>query len=113
MNQIYYYGPGTQVTLFFETLDGYGLRSDGYNVLPSITRILFPNLTAAMGYPQDMTRVDVGLFKYNFTLPTGSASIGSYLVDVLYQDPDTFANKQTFMQIVVTAPMGGYSISTV
>jgi hypothetical protein len=113
MSQIYYYGPGAKAALFFETLDGYGLRSDGYGVLPSITRILFPNLSIAVGFPQYMTKVDVGLFRYFFTLPTGSASVGSYLVDILYQDPDTFANKQTFMQIVVAAPAGSYSISAV
>lgn len=113
MSPIYYYSPGSQATIFFETLDAAGARSDGYGVIPSITRILFPDLTIAVGFPQNMTKIDTGLFRYVFTLPTGSSGVGSYLVDISYQDPADFYIKSTFRQIVVTSPAGAYSISTV
>jgi hypothetical protein len=109
------YFPGMQATIFLETLDGYGQRTDdgydGYTV-PVVTRIIFPGCTLAAGYPQPMTQLDVGLYTFQFTLPTGGVSIGSYLVDVAYMNYLGYVNTQTY-QIIVTAPFGLYSIGTV
>lgn len=103
--------PGQQVSLVFETLNSLGERSDGYGI-PVISRIVFPNLSVAAGYPQNMTRLDVGLFIFQFVLPTQASAVGSYIADVSYQDPDTGQAKNTFFQIVVSAPFGNYSVST-
>lgn len=112
MTEILSYFPGQQVTIFLETLDGYGQRVDGATV-PMVTRVILPGYTLAVGYPQNMNRLDVGLFTFQFTLPTGAVSIGSYLIDVAYISPiNGFVNTQMY-QVVVTAPFGQYSIGTV
>ena len=111
MSYILNYNPGQQATLVFENLDGYGERSDGYGV-PVIGRIIFPNLSLAAGYPQPMVRLDVGLYIYSFTLPVNASSVGSYIADISYYDPDTGILKATFFQIVVTAPFGNFSATT-
>ena len=133
--------PGTQVTIVFEQLNSDGYRSDGYFVgdifndgynvidgyadgyadgygadgyydLPLINRIIFPSLAEAVGYPKQMARIDTGLYYFQFTLPTGSAAVGTYIVDVKYVSPITENWAQTFYQVICTAPFGNYSIST-
>lgn len=103
--------PGQKVTIVFETLNSLGVRADGYEA-PQITRIIFPNLSLATGYPAFMTELDIGLYSASFTLPGNAAGVGTYIVDILYVDPDTNLGKQTFFQVVVTAPMGQYTAST-
>lgn len=112
MSYVLNYSPGQQATIVFETLDGYGARADGY-LVPSITRIIFPNLFLAAGYPQNMARIDVGLYIFQFTIPTEASAVGSYIVDILYYDPDTGEPRSTFFQVIVSAPFGQYSISTI
>lgn len=110
MSQILFHSPGQNVTLVLETLDGY-TRTDSPS-LPSITRIIFPNLTLAASYPQPMVRLSTGLYKYNFTLPSGGVTaIGTYIVDVTWQDPHTGGYAQSYFQIVVTAASGNYGIT--
>lgn len=114
MSQILQHSPGQQVTLVFEILDANGVRSDGYmGSLPQVSRIVFPTLTLAADYPKDMTKIDDGLFFFKFTLPAGSSAVGTYIADIAWFDPDTSDLKQTFFQIVVTAPFGNYTISSV
>lgn len=110
MSQILNAAPGQQITLVLETFDGYQ-RADS-TVLPAITRIIFPNLSLASGYPQSMVRLSTGLYIFNFTLPTGATAVGSYIADVVWGDPDTGSPAQTYYQIVVTAPFGNYSVTT-
>jgi hypothetical protein len=110
MPEILSQSPGQQVTIVLQTTFG-GSRSDGYGT-PVVNRIIFPNLAMASGYPQPMTRVDTGLYRFVFTLPTGATAVGSYIVDVTYTSPATGNPIQTFFQVVVTAPFGSYSIST-
>lgn len=114
MSFVLYHSPGQVVTIVFETLDNTGVRSDGIDgyVPPTVTRIIFPNLSLANGYPQEMTRLDVGLYTIKFTLPALASSVGSYIVDINYQNPNDGNDNQTFVQVVVTAPMGQYSAST-
>ena len=121
--------PGNQVTVVFETLNADGYRADGYNAaifgapdgydtidgyynLPVIERIIFPSLALASGYPQKMARIDSGLYYFQFTLPTGSTAVGSYIVDMQYINPATNNVGETFTQVVVMAPFGQYTIST-
>jgi len=109
MNTVLFYQPGQIATIWFETLDN-GQRSDGY-AIPTITRIIFPSGNVASGYPQSMVRYDVGLFYFQFTLPTGAISVGSYIVDISYIDPVSDNAQNTFVQIVVNAPYGQYSVT--
>jgi hypothetical protein len=109
MNMVLQYQPGQTVSLWFETLD-LGQRSDGYAV-PVISRIVFPSLNVATGYPQPMVRYDVGLYYFQFTLPPGAVSVGTYIVDVSYIDPATGNPQTTFIQVIVSAPFGLFSVS--
>src|ERR1700729_1504039 len=60
----------------YNTTDGYrdgyadGYGADGYYDLPLVNRIIFPSLIDATGYPQQMVRIDTGLYYFQFTLPT-------------------------------------------
>jgi hypothetical protein len=102
--------PGQKAAFFLETVDGYGTRTDSPNT-PIVSRIVFPNLTLAAGYPQNMIRLDVGLYYYEFMLPTGASSVGNYLVDVTFINPTNDAVNSSFYQIIVSAPFGNYSAS--
>lgn len=110
MSQILTASPGQQCTVFLETLDGYQ-RADS-NVMPTVVQILFPNLSAAAGYPQPFTRISTGLYTFAFTLPIGATAVGSYLVDVTWNDPDTGLPAQTYYQVIVSAPRGNYNVTT-
>ena len=114
MSGILQHSPGQQVTLVFEIHDANGVRSDGYmGSLPQISRLIFPSITLAGDYPKDMIKIDDGLFYFKFSLPSGSSAVGTYIAEISWFDPDTSDLKQTFFQIVVTAPFGNYTISTV
>lgn len=102
--------PGNKVTIFLEVVDGYG-RVDSITT-PQIDGILFPDYSAAPGYPQPMGHVGTGLYTFQFVLPTGAASIGSYLVQASYSYQDGYSNSQLY-QVVVTAPYGNFSTTVV
>ena len=107
------YTPGQQVTIFQEVKDGYGQRvDDGY--IPAVDRIFYPPLFQQLpNFPQLMTKLDVGLYYFQFTLPVGAAAVGSWLVDIIYLNPTTgLINYHTY-QIVVTAPFGNFGVVTV
>jgi hypothetical protein len=112
MINVLQYFPGQLAVVWFETLDGYGGRADSPS-LPNITRVIFPSFTLALGYPQAMTRLDVGLYYATFQLPTGGASVGNYLVDSAYISPiDGYVLNAAF-QIIVQAPFGNFSTTVV
>lgn len=114
------YSPGQIATLCFESYNADGYRADGYvpttaredGYVPIVTRIIYPDLSLADDFPQFMTKIDVGLYYYQFTLPTGSSAVGAYLVDVMYWDPITITQKQMLYQILVSAPFGLYSATS-
>jgi hypothetical protein len=106
---VLYYYPGQKATIFLETLDSSGLRSDGYSV--SVEQVILPDLSLDTGYPQDMTKLDTGLYYFQFTIPTGSAGVGTYLIDVSYLHPSTNALITSIYQLVVNAPFGNYGTS--
>lgn len=111
MIQTLSYAPGQQATVFLEVKDGYGQRSDGYGDIPFVSRIIFPGFTLAACYPQNMIRLDVGLFYFQFFLPTGAVSVGSYLVDVSYFDVALSYPTTKLYQILVSAPFGNYGVT--
>lgn len=104
------YFPGNKVTIFLEVVDGYG-RVDSFTP-PKIDGILFPDFSAAPGYPKLMTQLGTGLYYHQFTLPTGAASVGSYLVEASYDYQDGYSNSQLY-QIVVSAPYGNFSTTVI
>jgi len=103
------YFPGQKVTLFLEVVDGYG-RIDSFTP-PTIDGIIFPDLSPAPGFPQLMTHLNTGLYSFNFTLPTGAASVGSYLVEASYNYKDGYVNSQLY-QIIVQAAFGNYGATS-
>jgi hypothetical protein len=104
------YFPGNKVTLFLEVVDGYG-RVNSITT-PQIDGILLPTFTAAPGYPQPMSQLDIGLYYYQFVLPQGASAVGSYLVEASYTYQDGYVNSQLY-QIVVLAPFGNFSTTVV
>lgn len=107
-----YYFPGQKATIFLETKDGYQ-RSDSVlpfngNATPVVTRVIFPDLSLALGFPQSMVKLDTGLYFFQFTLPLGGSSIGSYLIDVTFNVPGTNYFDTKVYQFIVTAPFGNY-----
>lgn len=110
MIQTLFFSPGQQVTIFLEIKDGYGSRVDS-PTLPFVSKVIFPALTLAADYPQDMIPVETGLYYYQLVLPTGASSVGSYLVDVSYVNPETGGINTQLYQILVSAPFGNFSAS--
>jgi hypothetical protein len=114
VSQILFYQPGQLATITLDITVN-GVRSDGYDyptLLPYVNRILFPSLMEAANYPQNMSRLDIGLYSYSFTLPQGAIAVGSYLADVVVYDPVTGNPVTILYQIVCTAPFGLYSATT-
>lgn len=102
------YAPGQKVTMFLDSFDSQGMRADGYDV-PTVTRIIFPDLSLASDFPKVMSKLDTGLYYFQFTLPVFAEAVGSYVVDVTYWDPVTVLEKQTIYQIICTAPFGNFN----
>lgn len=103
--------PGQAATFFQEVIDINGQRTnDGY--VPVVTRVILPGFTVATGYPQLMTQLDIGLYYFQFTLPSGAVAIGSYLVDVAYLNPVNNMIEINAFQIVCLSPSGNYGITT-
>lgn len=104
------YSPGSLVTVILQTLNDLGLREDGYST-PSVTRVIMPDLSESMLYPLDMIRISEGLYYHKFMLPSSSAAVGSYIVDLLYTNVDGY-QKNDLTQVICTASSGGnFSIS--
>jgi hypothetical protein len=108
------YFPGQTAVLWLETLDGYGERVNSPS-LPTVTRVIFPSFTLATGYPQEMVQFDIGLYYTTFVVPCGGASVGNYLVDVVYIAPvsDGYFLNTAIYQLVVQAPFGNFSTTVV
>lgn len=106
--QILNYFPGQKVTIFLETINNLGVRTDS-STTPIVSRIVFPGFTLASDYPQTMIQLDTGLYYYQFTLPSGAVSVGSYFVDVIFTNPSNDALVTTGYHILVSAPFGNFS----
>lgn len=119
MSDTLWYSPGQTVTIVQQVLNLDGYRADGYAFsgsgplgAPVIARLIYPDFTLAPAYPVAMTKLDTGLYTWSFTLPTGGAAVGTYIVDGYWYHPDTLQLQQDFTQIVVLAPFGLYSVTT-
>lgn len=106
------YQPGQTVTFYKEVKNANGQRTDdGY--VPVVTRVVYPGFVTATGYPQSMSRLDVGLYFFQLVIPQGASAVGTYLVDIVYLDPNSLLLVNDSRQIIVTAPYGNYSASTI
>ena len=110
MTTTLFHSPGQPVTIFLDVLNVSGVLADAA-VLPTVNKIYFPDLSSAVGYPASMIRIATGLYYYRFTLPVGAVGVGTYIVVVNWSSPESVALQKTY-QIVVTAPFGNYSVST-
>jgi len=118
MSTVLSHTPSQKVTIVQQVLNSDGYREDGYsfsgsglNGAPVITRIILPGFTLSAGYPATMNKLDTGLYTYSFFLPKGATAVGTYIVDISWYHPTTFALQQDFVQIEVTAPYGLFSAS--
>lgn len=109
--QIIQHSPGQQVTIMLETTNSINERISP-TTAPNIDKILTPSLTELDGYPQAMTELYVGLYYFQFTLPSGASSVGTYVVDTSWVNPSTSATIKNVFLIVVSAPYGIYSVTT-
>lgn len=108
------YTPGQQVTIVQQVLNSDGYRADGYSFsgpdgAPVIARIILPGSTLTAGYPITMVKLDTGLYSHSFILPKGATAVGTYIVDIYWYHPTTFALQQDIVQLNVTAPYGLFS----
>jgi len=103
MNNIIYATPKQILTLFFEVFNSNQERTDAPTD-PLILSIYNPNFDLLDGYPVAMTNIDVGLYSFTFTVPPGPSAIGTYVINIIWEDPDTLNQKQTYYQIICKSP---------
>lgn len=101
--------PGQNVTLVIQVVDGYGDRVDGY--VPQVTQVLFPSLSAASGYPQNMSSIGTGLYGHVLAIPTGTSSLGTFIASVKWTDPSGNGVIWEIFQIQVALPFGNSSVT--
>jgi hypothetical protein len=109
MHTILQYSPGQVATVTISVFDSDDVLADGYSV-PSITKIIMPNLASASGFPVDMTKISTGIYQYKFQLPSGASAVGSYVVVVSYTTP-TEDSKNEVIELQVNAPFANFSVS--
>lgn len=103
MNDIIYATPKQVLTLFFEVFNSTQQRADSPSD-PLITSIYNPNFDLLDGYPAAMTNINVGLYSFTMTMPTGPTAVGTYIISIIWKDPDTSDQKQTHYQIICKSP---------
>ena len=107
------YTPGAKASIFLEVTDGYSnTRIDTLNI-PIVSSILLPDFTndGYDGYSLPLTQLDTGLYAFQFQIPRGAISVGSYFISVSYVHPISFANCTQGYQLIVSAPYGIYATS--
>ena len=114
--QILSYFPGQTASIFLEVTDGYSNVRVDTVFTPSVLKIIMPDLSLSSGYPKNMTRLGLGLYTFQFIIPSGASSIGSYLLDVSYRSPFKAGGNSgddisyEAYQIIVNAPYGNFSV---
>lgn len=103
MSKIIYASPKQTLVLFFEVFNSNQERVAA-PTLPIILNVYDPQFELITGYPQNMESVDEGLYSFSFTLPTGPSAVGSYIINIIWEDPDSSLQKQTHYQIVCKSP---------
>jgi hypothetical protein len=101
--------PGQNVSLVVQTTDFNGSRVDGY--MPNVESVIFPDLSSASGYPQNMQRIDTGLYMHVLTIPTGVVSLGTFIVSMRWVHPNTGLIVYSLAQIQVAMPFGNSNVA--
>lgn len=102
--------PGQTVVLTIQTVDSSGARVDGYT--PTVMEVLFPDLSAATGFPVAMTRVGTGLYTYQLSIPSGTSGLGTFTVSTRFTDPSVASGvKWDVFSINVSLPFGNSSVT--
>ncbi len=103
------YSPGQKATLFLETLNASGIRTNSATT-PSLTRVILPSgVIPTDGYPAALTSRGTGLYSISFLLQTGAAAVGSYLAEVTYTSPVTSQISIATYQLLVSPTAGMFS----
>jgi hypothetical protein len=100
---------GQLIRLAVQTLDGYGDRADGY--VPVVTSVLYPDNSIALGFPQNMVRLDTGLYAHALLLPTGADALGTYIASVYWMENSL--PKWEVFAINVARPFGISAVSPI
>lgn len=109
MHTVLQYSPGQIATVTLSVMDQNNVLTDGYTQ-PVVTKILMPNLTSAAGFPVAMQKIDTGLYRFSFQIPSGAVSVGSYVVVMTYTSPGGAIHNEV-VEIKVSAPFANFSAS--
>lgn len=99
--------PGQPISMIVEVLNAAGYRTDGYSP-PKIDYVMYPDGSSAGGFPQDMVKIDLGLFKYTLIMPMGI--LGTYVAGASWTHPSFGNIENVSFAINVHEPFGNYSI---
>lgn len=123
MSKVVYAHPGQNIILYFDLVDSTGVRTDSPTE-PSITSIYNNNLDLIIkvsvlnndddmiifndlneilvltDYPVAMKHIDTGLYSFNIRLPKGPNAVGSYIISIIWTDPDTAKLRTDHYQII-------------
>lgn len=99
--------PGQNVSFIVQTLDGTGERENAD--VPKVMSIYFPDKSLAIGYPQDMTNIGVGLYSFDIAIPSGSTSLGCFVISVRHTEGSAVV--WTTFIVSVARPFGNSSAS--
>lgn len=102
--EILYSSPGSTIEILLDLQDGYSHREDSLT-LPIINQVFDPYLNKLSNFPQNMIRLDVGLYVFSFTISSGQNNIGAFILDLNWTNPNGFIN-QTFVQVNSNFPLG-------
>jgi hypothetical protein len=102
--------PGETVVIVVQTLDGYGSRSDGYEV-PTLDLILKPDNTQYSGLPATMTKISAGLYRSSIVIPSGVTATGTYIASCSWPHPSISYHQYEVFIIQVNLPFSNISVS--
>ncbi len=103
--------PGQTISITVQTLDGYGNRVDGYT--PTVMSVYFPDRSLSQGFPEAMVRLETGLYVYNLSIPSGLASLGTFVASTMHFDPGSAELVWNVFSINVARPFGNSSASPI
>lgn len=92
------------VEFYYGMLSNTPVIPDGY--IPTIDQVYLPNFSLASGFPQNMTLLTAGIYKYTLTLPT--STIGTFIVVASYESNIAHVvKKEVFLINVSNSASGG------
>ncbi len=89
----------------------YGGDRINYSSPPAVMSVYFPDKSLAAGFPQNMTRLDTGLYVFDITIPSGSGYLGTFIVSTRHVE--TSAIQWNTFLINVARPFGNSSATAI